>query len=291
MLRIVFVGLFSLLVGSYLGAFHPLGDSLAVIRIPVALATLLALLLWRRGWVFRLCGLFAICVLITIALDRWRTTGPDGPYTVYQKNLWFANQSLPALAKDIENQGTDIVFLQEVSGENLILLKLLEKQFSHQHFCPISNWSGVAVVSKFPIIAGSEQCSDWRAFAAAQVQTPDGPVWAVSLHLFWPYPRLQSRQLKRILPKIAALKGPVILVGDFNMLPGTRVERVISNATKSQALRPAFTTLHVSRHLRVPVSIDQILAPCGTVKRRPKLGSDHHGLVAHVGINPHICRE
>ncbi len=82
----------------------------------------------------------------------------------------------------------------------------------------------------------------------------------------------------------------MILGGDFNMQPGTRVERVVRDATRTTALRPAFTTYHIGPN-RVPVSIDQVLARCGTVERRPKLGSDHHGLLAHVGFNEETCRE
>ncbi len=282
----IVVGL--VLIGSFLGAWHPLGDSLAVIRIPVAVFGLVLFLrpkVWRKLlWV----PCLSVFVLGLHALDRVADTGGPGPYTLYQKNMLFSNTQQIALAQNIKDSSADFVTLQEVVSDNQDILEILRAAYPFQHVCNLNGWSGIAVLSKHPIL--DARCSEWRAFAAALVNTPDGPVWVVGLHLFWPFPKWQSPQLDRVLPKLSALKGPVILGGDFNMQPGTRVERVVRNATRSTALRPVFTTLNVGR-TGIPVSIDQILAPCGKVERRPKLGSDHHGLLGHVGFNEATCRE
>ena len=275
-----------ILLGGYLGALHPVGDSLAVIRIPVAFAGTLFLLICRRSNWFRVTAIFSALILALVFADRSRDTGPLGAITVYQKNLWFNNQNLKLIAEDIRAQSADIVMLQEVSTANRLLLDLLRPDYPYQHLCPIKGWSGVAVVSNLPAVDETKLCSDWRAFAAMQVRTEHGPVWAVSLHLFWPYPKMQSKQLGRILPKLTALKGPVILAGDLNMLPGTRVENQLETAIGSTALRPVYPTIIVRD---IPLSIDQVMAKCGLVERRPKLGSDHFGLVAKVGFDDATC--
>jgi len=276
------------LIGSFLGSWHPLGDSLAVIRIPVAVLGLPLLLrpkAWRKLlWV----PCLSVFVLGVHALDRAADTGDTGPYKIYQKNILASNRQTATLAQDILESGADFVTLQEVSSIHKDLLSQLAATYPHQHVCAFSGWSGIAVLSRFPFTPNSQNCSKWRGFAAAQVVTLDGPVWVVGLHLFWPYPKEQAQQVDRIAPMLADLKGPIILGGDFNMQPGTRVQGVIKNATRTNALRPAFTTFHVGQP-RVPVSIDQVLAQCGTVERRPKLGSDHHGLLARVGVTPAQC--
>ncbi len=62
LILLVSVPLFLLLVGSFLGAFHPLGDSLAVFRGPLTGASAVAvILLWRGGR--SLAALAAVLVL------------------------------------------------------------------------------------------------------------------------------------------------------------------------------------------------------------------------------------
>ena len=282
------LGVGMILIGSFLGPWLAVGDSLAVIRIPVAAAGVLFWFAPRFGvrrmlWV----PIMSTLLLGYHGYDRTKGTGPDGPLRLYQKNMWGGNKTPQAIAQDILDQNPDFVTLQEVSDGNMRALSRLRAQYPHQHICRIHAVASLVVLSKHPIVSGTGQCSDWRAFAAVQVNTPHGPVWVISLHLFWPYPLWQSRQLDRILPQLAALKGPKVLGGDFNMLPGTPVEWAVTRAMDATALRPAGPTLYV-RGL-VPVSIDQILAHCGTVDRRPKLGSDHHGLVAQIGFDDATC--
>ncbi|MGB0798230.1 MAG: endonuclease/exonuclease/phosphatase family protein [Planktomarina sp.] len=275
------------ILGSYLGALIPLGDSLAVIRIPVALLGCIYLFTLRRFPWTGLTVVLAIFALASTLIDRTRDTGPAGAYVLYQKNLWYQNQELPAVVADIRAQNADFVTIQEVSSHNQIILEMLKDDYPYQHFCPLRTWTGTAVLSRHPLTQATPQCSQWRAFSAAQFDTSDGPVWVISLHLFWPYPKSQSAQLGRILPRLTEINGPIMLGGDFNMLPGTRVEGAVSNAINATPLRPVFPTLYVGD---IPVSIDQIMAKCGVVQRRPKLGSDHHGLVANVGFNERSCR-
>lgn len=288
-LRVLALATLALLIGSYLGFFHGLGDSLAVIRFPLAAFGIFLWIAARRVKSAQALGTFSVLIFGLMIADRLRVTGPDGNYAIYQKNLWVNNQTLQDVASDIRAENVDFVTLQEVGRDNVKILEMLKDDYPFSHHCPVQGWSGIAVASKYPINTDESFCSDWRAFAAASIDTPDGPVWVVSLHLFWPYPRWQRQQLLRVLPKLNALDAPVVLGGDFNMQPGTRVEKAVSESIGAQALRPVFPTLFVRG--RIPVSIDQIMAHCGTVDRRPKFGSDHHGLVARVGFSTDTCRE
>ncbi|MBL4557021.1 MAG: endonuclease/exonuclease/phosphatase family protein [Rhodobacteraceae bacterium] len=95
--------------------------------------------------------------------------GRPGPITVYQRNLWFANPDLAAIAAEIRHRDPDIVLLQEVSDHTVGLLDTLRADWPAQTFCRFSGWSGIAVLSRHPMIAGSAQCSDWRGLAAMQI--------------------------------------------------------------------------------------------------------------------------
>ena len=116
-----------------------------------------------------------------------------------------------------------------------------------------------------------------------QLRTPDGPVWLVSVHLHWPYPYRQPEQVELILPILERLEGPVIIGGDFNMVPWSNTMGRIEAAARAEVLGPMVTTYWL-RDL-VPLSIDHVLAPAGgTVFARTWLGSDHAGLVARFDL-------
>ncbi|MEO0358376.1 MAG: endonuclease/exonuclease/phosphatase family protein, partial [Pseudomonadota bacterium] len=184
---------------------------------------------------------------------------------------------------DITSHDPDVIMLQEISRTNVGLLAVLRSAYPHQTYCPGNGRFGTAVLSKWPT-SGVQHCTDRTTIT--QLSTPWGDVWTVSLHLYWPFPMGQSDQLRSIMPQLSALDGPVILAGDLNMLPTTRVDRVLAQSTQTRSLRPTPPTFFVGP---IPLSIDRIFAKCGKVRQAALAGSDHHGIVAHVGFNTVTC--
>ncbi|MDJ0827873.1 MAG: endonuclease/exonuclease/phosphatase family protein [Rhodobacter sp.] len=281
-------GLASLaLAASHLGALHALGDSLAVFRLHfVALAAALALALAVTG---RRVGLvLAVAAVLGGGQAVWGWVWSPGgagagTLTVYQKNLSFRLADPEAVAADILAAGPDIVTLQEVTGRTAAVLDALAESYPTQLRCPFAAVGGVAVASRFPAVPGSGTCAEGQGLAALRVETPSGPVTLASLHLHWPWPYRQRDQLRRLLPHLAALTGPVVLGGDFNMVPWSHTVRRVEAATgalRTGPARPSFP-----RWSWLPLPIDHVLAPGGTgqTQIRPRLGSDHRGLLARVG--------
>lgn len=282
MRRIVLLALSGLCLGgvvfSYLGAWHPAGDLVAIAAPALGFFGLTAaLMLWGR-----LGQALALIFLVWLGQQAWALmapTGPQGDFVIYQKNLWYRNAELPALAADILASEADVVTLQEISRHNDSILDLLAPRYPHQHRCVSSNWINVAVLSRHPIVAGSEVCSARRALGAMQVETRQGPVWVASVHLTWPYPYNQAERLRMIEPMLAALQGPTVIGADLNTFPATRPSRRIARLSDTRELRPLRPTLWLRG---LPMFIDQVYASSGTVERRPLLGSDHYGLLARV---------
>lgn len=213
------VGLLLALGLGYLGWLHPAGDSFAVFRAQGAALLLLmsgAGLLAGAG---RLAGMgLAVAALIGgPLLVAYQREGPAGSWTVYQKNMLFRNDDLAGLAADIRVVGPDVLMLQEVSVPNRALLAGLVDVLPGQVFCPFASVGGVAVATRWPVVAGSMTCA--RGLAALQVEGPGGRVWLVSIHLHWPWPYGQAGHLQRLLPILEGLQGPVVLAGDFNAVP------------------------------------------------------------------------
>ena len=65
------------------------------------------------------------------------------------------------------------------------------------------------------------------------------------------------------------------------MVPGSHAVTEIARATGGRPAGPARATLTIAGAL--PIAIDRVLAPGGGLtERRPRLGSDHHGLLARA---------
>lgn len=274
------LGLCAFVVFGYLGQFHPAGDSAALLRLPAAFV-LLVFAIALRGWLGIPAAGFAAIVLLTTSVQMIRPTGTGGDLVLYQKNMWWGNQSTEALATDIVDSGADVVTLQEVSKRNDILLLRLSDTHPHQHLCRASGWSGIAIASRHPIIDGTTQCSKRRGLALAQLRTPKGDVWVGSIHLPWPWPFDQRRHFATVQDRLQDLSGPVVIGGDFNMFSATPILNQTARLARSQVLGPSILSYTLKG---LPIPIDHVIAPGGSVARRGKLGSDHDGILARISL-------
>lgn len=274
------IGLCCLAIGgSFLGAVHPVGDSLAVFRVGFCLGLLVLTLFLRGRGSAQIC-LFAIG-LSGIATMLWHKLPLDapGPITIYQKNMFHMNADIDGLAADILAAKTDFVTLQEVTIDNETLLDLLQKTYPHQHLCRYDDRSGVAVLSREQPV---RQRSCGRGFGMAQilVDLPNGPHYIAAVHLSWPFPKAQPRQLTRLYTQMEALDHPILIGGDFNMVPWSHALSRLARASDTVAAGPARTTFLLGS---LPIAIDHVFAPGGgSVETRPLLGGDHFGLLARV---------
>lgn len=284
--RLCILALIMLVGLSLTGRFLAIGDSFAVFRphLLIALAFLICLpstLRWR--WT----GLLATLVVLTVHA-RHGFTGPshdDTTYSIYQKNLFFKIKDVGPVAKDIKSiKGLDFVTLQEITDSKRGLMAVLKPEFPYQHICPFASVGGTAILSRWPIIKDSRQCFD-GGMTLIRVDKGIGPVWVVSTHLNWPYPHSQREQLDRLLPELRKLDKPVIIGGDFNMVPWSYTVRSMRRASDTKRLPGALITFHMAHWGILGLPIDHILGPnhCqGTTERRPKLGSDHHGVYGQI---------
>lgn len=285
---VVFWISFGLTVASFGGALHGLGDSLAVFRHWWAIGLSASSLLMLGGHM-RSAGLGALVVVLAVAPMASGHLTPDtngAPrYSLYQKNLLYNGSAPGDIIADIQDLAPDFVTLEEVSRRNRHIFDTLARGYPSHLFCKFAGVGGVAVLSKWPVIEGSENCAGEQGLAAMQVQTPDGPVWVGALHLHWPYPHSQSKQVANLVAAMGFLKGPVVLGGDFNMVPWSHTLRQFERATGSdRAGRVLRTFKHDTFPLRLP--IDHILTPegQGTLELRGLLGSDHFGVLARFDL-------
>jgi endonuclease/exonuclease/phosphatase (EEP) superfamily protein YafD len=266
--------------GSFAGALHPLGDSLAVFRIPLAVVFAL-LVIWSKwpAWLRWSLAVLCIAAMVPIVAQKY-VSHPAGPVRIYQKNLLFENDQVTGLAADIRAAQPDIVMLQELTSRNAPLVRDLRAEYPFQASCALVEWARVAILSRWPV--EGEICIENQGLVGVQVASPDGPFWAVSLHAFWPWPHGQAEQLEALMPVLSELEEPVVIAGDFNMVPWSHTLGVLSRATGTTRAGPLFPTF---TKLGAPLPIDHVYAPGGgQATPRPLLGSDHNGVLAQVFV-------
>lgn len=289
MRAILVLGLLGL-AASFGGALHPVGDSLAVFRGQMAVGVvLLAVIVWAHG--ARRSGVLGAVVALCCGLTVWPSlvipafakTGvaPDASILVYQKNMSFRMSDTGALTADIREAEPTHITLQEVDPDNRVILVDLAFEFPSQLLCGENRGvGGMAVLSRWPRTKAEPVCN-W-GFAAMQVQGPGAPVWVVSVHLNWPYPHSQAKQVSQLLPVLDGLDQPVIIGGDFNMVPYAAASRQIRKAAGVRAM-PGLHDSYPRFGPLLPLAIDHVWATRVTaVEMRPLLGSDHKGILARI---------
>ncbi|WP_439122697.1 endonuclease/exonuclease/phosphatase family protein [Marivita sp.] len=266
--------------GSFTGSMHPVGDSLAVFRLPLAVALALWVI-WSPwpAWVRWGVALLCLTAMGHIVAQKY-VSHPAGTIKIYQKNLLFQNDQVSALAADIRAASPDIVTLQELTSRNAQLVRDLRADYPYQASCALVEWARVAVLSRWPV--EGEICVEGEALVGIQVAAPQGTFWAFSLHLTWPWPYGQADHVARIMPVLTGIEEPIIVGGDFNMVPWSHVLRSFRAETKTHRAGPLFSTL---TKRGAPLPIDHVYAPGGgQASARPLLGSDHRGVLAEVFV-------
>ena len=280
---IIFAAIGFLLAG-YLGALHPAFDSVGVFRI-YALGTVLmalAMVLVLRRWRMAMAsGVALLMGGVTMVPYGNAPMVQQGGLRVMQSNLVWYN-SARELGPYARQTSPDIITLQEVTHRSQPSLQTMRKDYPHQIFCGFASVGGVAILSKYPAL--SSGCKQGEGMAWLRVETPEGSFTIVALHLHWPWPHGQAEQVDKLIPQLESLPRPIIVAGDFNMVPWSHTVQRIEAATDTQIISGIRHSLNLYGGV-VRLPIDHVLVPkgmAGTAAIGPQLGSDHHSILAKI---------
>lgn len=306
---LMLAGIALALAAGFLGRLHPLFDSFSHFRVHLAvLALVLAvpLLLW--GWkagVLVVVGA-ALAVATTTAavsvpvigmkLGTFAPPDPDEPvYRLLQANLRYDNPTPEAFLSLVGRTKPDVITLNEVSEPWRRKLQLLTAAYPHSRFCaPARGVWAVAILSRRPLAEGEVRCDRRGAFADAAFDFGGRTVTVATLHLGWPWPFGQDRQLRQLAPRIAEIGEAALLAGDMNATPWSRTVADVARAGGLQLMPPAGPTW-ISRRLPISLAslglpIDQVFAKgdvrVHSVSRAEPIGSDHLPLLVDFSIAP-----
>lgn len=218
-------------LGAQAGAWHWVGDTLALVTDYLFWAALLLLLLCLRcrAWQLALGAGLLLLLSGTQLLSYPRVvpiTAPAGEQQlrllVY--NLHYRNDDLAAVAELVQAHDPDVVFLMEYSDA---IQQQIEASFAAYPYRLIRTsrfTMGLALFSRLPI----ESAQIHRAEATripvfeAQLQLGEERFSFVGGHPWPPQPRwgdLHRRQMQAITSVAASSSRPLIVAGDFNAAP------------------------------------------------------------------------
>ncbi len=241
--------------------------------------------------------------------------GPGRTLKVMTYNIHHCNPpsrpegqiDVPAIAKVINDAQPDLVALQEVDvntersgkGKNQAR-ELAELTGMHFYFAKAIDHQGgdygVAVLSKFPLLDSLHLPlplpegvkGEPRTVAAVKVRIPGGKqIWFASTHLDL---KEETRlfQSEIITRRLASRKEPVILAGDFNAIPTSRVIALLDKTFSRTCVDDCAPT---SPHINPRHTIDYIMftAPkrISAVKTsviEETYASDHRPVVAELVV-------
>ena len=223
------------------------------------------------------------------------------------------------IAAVIAEMSVDVVALQEVDlrrrrSAGADQTKMIAEQLGwHSHFHPAMRRDdehyGNAIISRYQLIFRRAVelpgrppffCRENRAAIEVEIETSLGPVHIINTHLGLGWrERFVQAQLFTSAEWRAVIVGgtPLILLGDFNSLRGSRPYRTLNRHlrdvrefTQAGSIRTfptRFPTLTVDH-----IFVNEALQPVSlTVHRSPlaRIASDHFPLVAEFVLSPHVA--
>ncbi len=289
------------LVGGFFGSVHPALDSLAHFRMHLAAALVclspFLLLSPNFRWNGVLAAVLGVWAIVNVTglsfipglapVQASTEAGPeDGPvYRLLQLNLRFNNPTPGDVLSLVGRMRPDVVTLEEVSPMWTEKLALLETAYPYRLFCTLDGYAGgVAILSLRPFAEGSEgRCVDGGTFGVATVDFGGFMVDVAAMHLHWPWPFGQMRQIADLAPTLADLGDNAILAGDLNATPWSEASAQVAQAAAMTPLGPSNPTWiwrRLPEWLRFAgLPIDRIFAKgeivVHSVQTLEPVGSDH----------------
>lgn len=272
------------LLGGFAGTYHPAADSIAVFRLYALLAVAISLAVFalsKRRFMAAVSAAILVSGIISLRPNLLSPAPVEG-LSLLQSNMQFKNDARQ-LVDYVKTNAPDIITLQEITTRSIPQLAQLRGLYPYQVVCPFAAVGGVAILSKFRMKGRQgEGCLEGQGMVSAQLETPLGDITVVSLHLHWPWPYRQATQLEALIPALNGLQGPVVVGGDFNMVPWATPIEKIGEATNTRVI----AGLRFSKSLLagfVQLPIDQVMVSNGwlaSAETGPQLGSDHNAILA-----------
>ena len=297
------------LLAGFFGRWHPALDSFSHFRLHLAvllgltLLPLFALRSLKLGVPLMVAAFLAFATTsgafpwIGMKYGAIHAAEPKRPlYRLVQLNLRYIHPEPALVLSMIGRIKPDVITFNEVSPSWAEKLKLIKATYRYSIFCPFPKrlW-GVAIMSRRPFAEdGAPFCAPEGTFAIASVDFGGQTADIAALHLGWPWPFPQYREIGGLSPFIAQLGPTAILAGDLNAAPWSHSPALVS-AAGGMTLMPSAGPSWLDRRLPnalffAGLPIDQVFAKgdilVHSVRTLDPVGSDHLPVLVEFSLRP-----
>jgi len=295
-----------MVLAGYFGAQSSFLDAFSHFRVHFAIAAgLLALPLLASRYRLTAASVLvfaAACLATTPAsmlglaapVQARPAAGTDGQpvYRLLQMNLRFNNPTPEKVLSLIGSTQPDIITFEETSQMWEGKLALIGHAYPYHISC--GGIFGATILSRRPFVDGEPRCFESGALAVAKVDLGGARLDVAAVHLGWPWPILQSRQIERLSGPLAALGEDAIMAGDCNAAPWSASVHKLAGQGKltvMPSVGPTWLWRRLPDALRFAgLPIDQVFSKGGvTIHSMRKLapaGSDHLPILIEFSVRP-----
>ena len=172
------------------------------------------------------------------------------PIRLMTWNVFIFTWGTAGIEETIRAQKPDVLAIVEGTTDEPIARATFEAALPGYHYAA-SPRNQLYILSRYPISDTWENADESNArLFRVRLDTPDGPVHLLTLHLRGPWQRNESAAFAELRAAMEAVDGPLIVTGDFNTPRGSA-----RLAAVSQGLDDAYLAASRSRYLATWPSI------------------------------------
>ncbi len=302
----IFLALLSLtaLVLGSLGRWLWPFDLLAHFRVHCTAVLILASLVllgvrdWKNGIVAALAAALAAVPLFDYLVPARATSltvEPEQSLRALSLNAWFRNEDPLRLVDYLAKSGADVVVLQEVSqGEGTLLQSKLDMY--PYAYVEGAGESDAVLFSRWPITRAEtvRLSANGVSTIRATLDWSARPITLIAAHLHWPIGSLTADRRNAELAGLAALaqaeRGPLVMLGDFNITPWSPHFRAFLDASRLRdcSLGHGLDPTWPSQFILAGIRIDHCFASphwrALDARTGPAVGSDHRPMIVELEL-------
>ncbi|MGI9512149.1 MAG: endonuclease/exonuclease/phosphatase family protein [Anderseniella sp.] len=249
------------------------------LRVPVAIVLIIA-------------GMIGIGSWSKLSADQLQIEAdvPGGArsLTVMHFNIWGRNRQLEDVAAEINRLDPDVLFLTEVSKRRQSLIAMLDRRFPYRLPEKGRRSRSLMMYSKYPFISSSRpHPRDGLGFVRGTLGKQWSNLNIVGTHLSRPpATEDQAREIRAMAKLVKELKGPSVVVGDFNATPHSVLLDLFQTRTGLNRVTMLPTWPAIGPNLP-QFAIDHIFISDGLTLVEPAIvgrfaGSDHLPVAASI---------
>ncbi len=183
---------------------------------------------------------FALMIVGYALWPHWVSTGEvraAAPTVAEQQlkvasfNTYANNQDYQGIINSVLAMDADVVTLIEMENDKQGVLAALKQKYPYQFDCNTTQNCHLAMISKYPLTdVDSQALWDGPPYVRASLGPQFGGLTVFGVHTTrFPHSRAQFKQVNALVKLVETLPGRVVMMGDFNSTPFSRINQAVSD--------------------------------------------------------------